>query len=502
VQTAVILLLAAAAAGPRFRVQPLAVEGDVASVVPADLDGDGKKDLLAVYTTGLPPYQRRFIAVFWNRAGVFAPRPDLVLPVDESEACAFDVGVVGAPEAPPRRVEEELVILTPRGLLAQSFRGRVAGAPRKLLEQPTLFNQPVSGELPRVRVVHDVAGPASHDLLVPSVGALGIWKRNGPAYEKTAELEVDMEVASGGRRSGGPGGKAAAIPAIELRYAFPAIHLADFDGDGLRDIIATQEDRVAVYRQAAGLLFHPQPDFTRDFAVRTASDHRERSSNANVLVADLDGDGIADLVVRKQVFQGVASAASTSYVFYGKKGGGYAKAAAQELTSEGIGLLQVQLLDVTGDGRPDLVVPYTSFGVFALIRMLTAKTAGVDLQIFPFEPKPHRFAPEPAFERRLKFRIPLSGDSDLQAISLAADFTGDGKPDLVFGVAEDELAIYPALGGGEFAEDPAETVAVRAAGVLDTVDLDGKGRSDLVLHYPQTRGHRGEIVVLVNLGPW
>ena len=54
-----VLLLAAAAAAPRFHVQSLAVEGEVASVVATDLDGDGRKDLLAVYRTGNPPYQKR-----------------------------------------------------------------------------------------------------------------------------------------------------------------------------------------------------------------------------------------------------------------------------------------------------------------------------------------------------------------------------------------------------------------------------------------------------------
>jgi hypothetical protein len=43
---------------------------------------------------------------------------------------------------------------------------------------------------------------------------------------------------------------------------------------------------------------------------------------------------------------------------------------------------------------------------------------------------------------------------------------------------------------------------VRAAGVLEAVDLTAKGRSDLILYYPNTRGHRGEIVVLKNLGGW
>ncbi|HYS10110.1 MAG TPA: VCBS repeat-containing protein [Myxococcales bacterium] len=478
-------LLAAAAAAPHFQVQALMVEGEVASVIAADLDGDGRKDLVAVYKTGLPPYQKRSFAIFWNRNGIFAPRPDLMLAVDEAEACAYDAGSVGPGPA------EDLLLVTPRGVNAKSFPGRVPAPPRKLVEHPTLFHQPINGELPRVKLIYDLAGPGSRDLLVPALGSLAVFRRTGDHYDKAAELEVDMEVSGGPKRNEG----------IEVRYGFPALNVMDTDGDGLRDIIATQEDRIAIYRQSPGFSFHPQPDFSRDFAVRTPADHRERGTSATTLVADVDGDGFADLIVRKQVFEGVTSARNTIYLFFGRKDGFSAKP-AEVLESEGVSLFQTQLVDLNGDGRPDLVVPYTSFGVFALIRMLTAKTAKVDFQIYPFDPKTRKFTPEPASDRELKFHIPLSGDSDLQAISLTADVTGDGKPDLIFGSSDEELEIYPALGGGEFASSAAETVEVRAAGVLDAVDLDGKGRSDLILYYPKTRGHRSEIVVLINRGGW
>jgi hypothetical protein len=486
------LLLIAIAAAPHFKVQPLSVDGDVASVTAADFDGDGKKDLLAVYTTGLPPYQKRYFAIFWNRDGIFAPRPDLTMPVSDEEACAFDVGRTGAGKA------EDLLVLSPKNVLAQSFPGRVPQAKRVLIDHPTLYHQPIEGELPRVRIVQDLVAPGSGDLLIPALGSLVIYKHSGANYEKTGEIEIDMEVSGGSRRASAK----SELGPLRVSYGFPSIHIADASGDGLKDIIATQEDRIAVYRQQANATFHPQPDFTRDFAVRTASDHRERDSSATVMVADLDGDGVADLVVRKQVVQGISSATATSYVYFGHKGGGYDQKPAQELTSEGIGLVQPQLLDLTGDKRPDLIVPETSFGVFALIRMLTAKTAKVNYQVFPFLAETRKFAEEPISERALVFKIPVAGNSDLQAVSLEADVTGDGRPDLVFGSSETTLSIYPGIGKGEFAADSAEDIEVLATAQLDATDLNGKGRSDLLLHYPQTSGHRGDIVVLVNAGAW
>jgi hypothetical protein len=490
------LLLAAAAPG-RFRVEPLSVAGDVVTVVPADLDGDGRKDLLASFTTGVPPYQRRFLAVFWNREGVFAPRPDLVLPVTDDEVCAFDVGAVGTGRA------DSLLFLTPHGISAMDFPGRAAAPLRSLIEQPTLFHQPIPGELPRVHLVHDIASPQSHDLLVPALGALWIWKR-GPAgqYVKAAQVEVDMDagIRGGGRRASHAQGS---IPPIGVTYGFPALHLADTDGDGLIDILATQEDRVAIYRQGPGMSFHPQPDFTRDFAIRSEEEHREKQSNASVLVGDLDGDGVADLVVRKQVFEGIASATSSMFIYFGKKGGGYAREPAQVLKSEGVGPLEVQLLDVTGDGRPDLIVPSMNFGVLAFIRVLTTKTVKVVFQVIPFLPEQRRFADEPLAERELKFRLSLSGDADLQAVDFSGDYDGDKRPDLLFGTGEEELSVFLSRGASAVvADEAAEKIDVRAMGVVQPVDLDGKGRSDVLLHFPSTRGHRGEIVVLVNAGPW
>ncbi len=489
------LMLAAAAPG-RFRIEPLEVAGDVFAVVPADLDGDGRKDVLAAFTTGVPPYQKRFLAVFWNREGIFAPRPDLVLPVADDEICAFDVGAVEGGRG------DSLLYLTPHGISAVDFPGRVAGPLRTLIEQPTLFHQPIPGELPRVHLVHDIAGPKSHDLLVPGLGTLWIWKRGPAGYVKAAQVEVDMDA---GMRGGGrsPPRVPGSIPPIGVTYGFPALHLADTDGDGLLDILATQEDRVAIYRQGPGMSFHPQPDFTRDFGIRSQEEHQEKQTNASILVRDLDGDGVADLVVRKQVFEGIASATSSSFVYFGKKGGGYAREPAQVLKSEGVGPLEVQLLDVTGDGHPDLIVPSMSFGVLAFIRVLTTKSVKVVFQIFPFLPKARRFAEEPLAERTLKFRLSLSGDADLQAVDFSGDYDGDKKPDLAFGTGDEELSIFLSRGASAVvAEEASEKVEVRAMGVVEPVDLDGKGRSDLLLHYPSTRGHRGEIVVLVNTGPW
>jgi hypothetical protein len=295
------------------------------------------------------------------------------------------------------------------------------------------------------------------------------------------------------------------VASFTVSFTFPSVHVIDTDGDGRNDLVLALEDRIAVYRQRAGLAFDRRPTMTRDFGVRSAAERKESFNSAAVNLVDLDGDGVADLIVHKQIIHGITSAHTTNYVYLGKRGGGWPDNPDQILRCEGVGGglegLGEQLIDLNADGHPDLVIPTTSMSVWAIIRVLTSKTLKVNFQVFPF--LDGKFAEKPAAERELKFKIPFSGASDLQAVEIRGDYNGDRRPDLAFGVSENELAIFPgAVGAGLVTKDPIERIAVNASGALVPVDLDDKGKQDIVLFYPSTSGHRGEIVVLLNRGPW
>lgn len=488
------------AAPGRFKLQRLSVEGDVLDLVAADLDGDGRKDLVAPYLVGVPPAQKRFVAIFWNGPQGLSPKPDLVLPLEGEAACAYDVAEVdGQPGS-------ELLLIGPRGVSARSFRGRAVSAPVVLSDEATLFVEPDRGEFPHVPLVQPL-GQGAQALLLPKLGALAVLVRlpgKDSAWTRAAQLTVPLEAGYTRRRRGlslshGPGGF---FPAIAAHFNFPAVHLADLDGDGLTDLFVAQEDRIAVFRQGPGATFKDQPDYLRDFAIRTPEELKESFSPAAIMVRDIDGDGLADLVVRKQVSQGLASATTTSFVFFGKAGG-FAKTADQVLRHEGASGVEVELADLTGDGRPDLIVPSVNIGLFAIIRILTSKTLKMNFQVFPFEKEQRRFAEKASAERELRFKISTDGQADSQAVSLFGDYDGDGRPDLVYGTDDEELSIFRGQPGGALFEDEAsEKIEVRAFGDVLPVDLSGSGRADLLLRFPNTKGRRGEIVVLHNQGGW
>jgi hypothetical protein len=490
---------ARAARPGRFDQRRLAVEGDVLGVLPADLDGDGRLDLLAAYRTGLAPRQKRFLAVFWNQGRSFSARPDQVIPIDDDVTCAFDAADVDG------RAGAEILTVTTRGVEARSVQGRHVEAPRALLATPTLFHQPLRGELPRLPLAQPVGEAGTVDLLVPAVGALEIFRRTPGGWARAARLPVTMEARA--RGSGrGPSRRTGVLGALDVTYTFPAVTVTDANGDGRNDIVATLEDRMAVYLQGPGFTFGDGPALQRDFGARTAAELTDMSSSAAITVTDIDGDKVADLVVRKQVSRGITSAATTSFVYFGRRGPPkdcYPEKPDQVIRNEGASGTEVELFDVTGDGRTDLVVPSVNIGVMAIIRVLTTKTVKVNFQVFPFDPGKRRFAERPAAERELKFKLSLSGESRTQAVDMRGDYNGDRRPDVAFGTDDDELSVFAGTGGARlFDDDPVEEIAVPAFGIVEAVDLDHQGKSDMVLHYPTTRGQRGNIVVLLNRGPW
>ena len=491
--------LARSAQAGRFEPLQLAVEGDVLGVVPADLDGDQHDDLLVAYKTGSAPREKRFFAVFWNGSRRFAGKPDLVLPADEQQTwgqiCAFDAADVdGKPGA-------ELLLITPRGVNARSLRGRTAAAPTPLISETTFWLHPARGELPRVSIAHDLDEGGPPVLLLPGLHVLHVYRRNGEAYAPVARLAVAMEARS--RNYGRDRSLRRVVAAQNTQYTFPSLAIADTDGDGRRDLLASQEDRLDIYRQRADRGFAEQPSLRRDFGVRTAAELTEANSSAALTVTDVDGDGLGDVVARKQISRGITSAATTSFVYFGRRGGSYPDRADQVIRNEGASGTEVELFDVTGDGRTDLVVPSINIGVLAIIRVLTTKTLKVNFQVFPFDAKTRRFGEQPAAERELKFKVSLSGEAGAQAVDLRGDYNGDRRPDLAFGTDDNELSIFAGTGvAGLFDEDAGETIAVPAFGQLESVDLDHTGKSDMILHYPRTRAHKREIVVLINRGPW
>jgi hypothetical protein len=486
-----LLLLFTFAVGARFEQKQLNVYGDARSLASADFDGDGFVDLLVVHQRGTVRAKKRTVAIFWNQRGTLAQKPDLVLPVPD-DACAYDVADIDDQKG------SELLWIGHDGVSAMHFRDRDNQKTSVLTREPTLFLHADKDDLPRLMVAQAVSGQGL-ELLVPVTDAVAIYRHGGGGWFSVGRLDASLaaiDVRRGYREPETPH-----LGSFDLTIDFPEVHVADANGDGLKDVVFENGDRVAIFHQAPGLAFTKDPTFMRDFAVATEQELEQGFTQVATQVRDLDADGVVDLVITKQVNQGITSGSSTTYVFMGQPGGGYGKSADQTITNDGIGGTVSQLFDLTGDGKPELLLPAVKMGVLAIIRVLTTQTLKVAVGVHPFSGK--RFSDKPVAERELAFKVSLSGKSNLQAIDLRGDYNGDKLRDLAFGTTGGDLAIYPGTGKGPLiAEDPAEKIAVNPRGRMQPLDLDNDGKDEIVLYYPGSTEERGLVVVLFNRGPW
>lgn len=193
--------------------------------------------------------------------------------------------------------------------------------------------------------------------------------------------------------------------------------IADLDGDGVPDLIVAGAGGPAVW-------YH-----TPDWVKRTISS--SASSQSGSATGDIDGDGDQDVVVGDTWYENVNHAASWI---------------THALPNQGAGTHDVAIADVTGDGKMDVLV-----------------RGEVDNFV-------HLFAQVSPTNWTETWINPGAGLNGLDA----ADLNGDGRVDIV-------------VGGGVWVEnDAAQTWPVHVFGTWDdyayvhAIDLDGDGRRDIV----------------------
>jgi hypothetical protein len=269
--------------------------------------------------------------------------------------------------------------------------------------------------------------------------------------------------------------------------------LVDVDGDGRTDLVLRCGASMAVARQQAGAAFVLEtpaspinafqiarfewPGNTRNALLLLDGDkfkavQRDATGNwATVLtvnagleptgdwtLADLNGDGNADLVWRRNVGNGIDS----EIVWAQREGSGFGPARTLSLASFGNRVTRMAVADVTGDGKPDLVfILPDNFGQSELA-VLRQNAAG-------------------------GFEAPVLYASFRAADAVAvADVDGDGRLDVVVAHSSEKVVgVYLQIAGGTFAAerrfDALSSAQVAPHNAVVVADLNADGRNDIVV---------------------
>ena len=508
----------------------LDLAGPPARVLPTDLDGDGRLDLVVVaayteikqisedriedmiqFTRVIPTlYDRRqataYLATGDGGYEVAGPALELPLSVLHMEPGPAGVG---------------LIALTDDGLSRVRFDRSVGEGPPLRLE-PLISDPPVLARTRRfysnVDLVHDLDGDGDDDVLLPSTEGLAVYltTSNGLATSPVQRI------------SPGPDDGSTKNP---RRRWYPIPEVGHVNGDDLPDLIffrgsAGSQERILVYLGEGGGRFRPLRDDPLDCHDRR-TDLRQVTAQpdaypwlTNVTAfRDVDGDHWAEAIVRNEQSRGGgwrkemkdAKKPISNYLFHDltkevkvkaepyfemevighDMEGGFDDDDDRDGDGDegGSPFRLEQFIDLDGDGLEDLVTVTLDFSVFQVVKILTTKKLGVGVNFHVFAQQTDgSFHEVPDLDLSEKLKLNLNNLKIGRFAQFAGDFDGDGRQDFVHLGRGTTITVHRGQPGCRYPAKPDLSIELELEpDSLDLVrieDLDGDGRADIRITRP------------------
>ena len=322
-------------------------------------------------------------------------------------------------------------------------------------------------------VGRDVNGDDADDLVLLDFDGIWITLQDGAGGFETP---IKLPIGPTTRHTGNT-----------VSFTVPPMYALDYDGDGRGDLALEQDDQLIVFKNATaeaepesipvpGGLTDPSADrpLNDDDPTRTFRD-----------IADHNGDGIADITISTAKGSGPMEAETATLFHFGRREGAATVFDEEPNSSIATGSFgDIQMVDIDGDGREDVVALAGEFSVGKIAMALMTGSISLDAAIYLLGDE--GFDDEPAATRKMKVGENSPGPA-------FADVNGDGRQDMVQ-IVEDGLEV--ALGeptkrlfpkrAQEVALDQSFGDATPTRTVAE--DLNEDGKDDLLLHYGPTTG--------------
>lgn len=531
---ALTLLTAASTAAERldFRQVTLDLPAAPAVMLPVDLDGDGRRDLVTalVYSE----WDQISVEESTEMDGVeglvevltivpsLAERRELrVWLADPSAQSGYrpagqwmelDRSVVGLEIGPPGI---PVLALTDDGI------ANLVLDDAGLRFEPLVADPPVlSGTgtlIPNLGIVRDLSGDGIDDVLWPAVDGLAVYLGTGDG--------ITLDPAS---RFGLPSDEFDTLSGRRIRR-YPLPQVRDVTGDGLPDLLLPHRQRGwrefhVMVNKGAGRFGQPIEVEAPD----SCSDEEDGSKSETPCMAgeprhfgDLNGDGAAEWVLREDLSdpdagmrKEIKEAKNPPGVFRLHRSLDAARAdfsiqpePYSEFQAVGYSIESPNdqgeedfrfpggLADLDGDGDQDIIALTLDFSVFQMLRVMTTQTFGMGIDFHLFCHGEDGYRPVQGLDLSGKFRIHLD-DVRLSHLSLfEGDFDADGRRDFVQLGRGKDVTIHLGREGCRYPSDPDWKIRLEDEpanlALVRIEDFDGDGRSDLGVLQPLPRPDDG-----------
>ncbi len=448
----------------------------------ADLNGDGRTDLLQILFNGVPPAETRTIRVWTqNEDGALPAKPTYEVPVPEDSA-AYDVGDVT--ELPG----EELVFLRPSGLTILSFSN--PGLPRRDLTVDGSTLVPTEDErgLDRLHMIYREFGPEPR-LLVPMLSRTVFLSSSG---EVVAKLDAGARANYFLPPRPGP---LLVDSDIQLLLDVPRLAVGDVNGDGKADVVSLGRHDVRVFLQRPDASFAQAPDRIYKLGLVSEQDHIRGSGAVRGDARDISGDGRLDLMV-SHMSGGITDAKSVTRIYLNRDGV-WDLAKPDYVSDTAAGWGADQLVDLDRDGRPELLHISLPFSVLELVETLVTRSVDAQLAVYKADDN-GVYASDPWFTRKLEISISFDTGRPKGFIPTGAfDLNGDGFDDMLTPGNGEHVEVWLGSKDGISTEE-AGRQEISAMGRVRGGDWNGDGLPDLVLYDP--RRLKAPVVIATNRG--
>ncbi|MBI4881016.1 MAG: VCBS repeat-containing protein [Planctomycetes bacterium] len=458
-------------------ISKLQVDGDVQAIRFADLDGDGDLDAALTLVRAAGSDLVREVRVFLRGAEGFGAEAAAGFAAGDDVLFADVADLDGDGKAEVLRVDVAGVSV---------FRLAAAGfaAPERLLEAPSFFRAAASTRLDFAPVARDLDGDGRCDLLLPG--------REGHLFFRArpdGSLDGPQLLARRSRRGVSHGQNVHFR--MTSRLAVPA--LADWEGDGVPDLLLAFDDQVARVALRPGAPLAP-PAPLLDLSALLGAGRVEGVGLAmnSGRFLDVDGDSrcdavLTDRVARPSLLAGIATRTLLLLSSDLAQAGG--PRPRQVIRNDGV-TSPPRLCDLDRDGALDLIVTTVRTDLFSKLKESLLDLVHVTFLIYRFDREEERFDEEPVFSSTLS--LPVERLLDVGAygwVTFEADYDGDGRPDFAsYGAREGKISVRRGARKGswfssaEIAFDEAAFFEAEAVltGSFFGQDIDGDGRAEIV----------------------
>ncbi|MFK7886315.1 MAG: FG-GAP repeat domain-containing protein [Gammaproteobacteria bacterium] len=464
----------AMAAEQPFEITSLRLTDRVVAAQFADINGNARDDLVVATLGGLPPNETRTLHVYFQtEAGGFPDVPSLQRAVPRASA-VFDLADI----RPTPGVE--LLLLRPNAVSVVSLSTDAPVVDLPVPGPSTVAAASDERGFDQMRLVHDDIG-GRRRMLIPQIGAATVMELDGTPVQ---------QLGVGGRANyfvSRPESLVAFESPLQLYLDTPRVSIGDINGDGLGDVLAATRHELRLFESTSDGDFTATPTTTLVPNLVTAEDHRRGSGGVVTSGADQNGDGLMDILISH--VEGSFADATTTTRLYRNRGGAFDLDAPDDVFVSKDALSSDLLLDINGDGLPELVRIKLKFSVLEVVEIMLTRNVDALVQTH-YLGADGRFSKRPASRKKISTGISFDTFRPRGFMPRGlADFNADGRMDFISSGNGKAFEVFLENGSGPFAR---RTVVQKmpTAGKLRYGDFDRDGRTDWVLFDAQAEEGR------------